>query len=130
MADGFRGSITWDLVANSSKFVSELDKANKAGKDWGDKLAKVTRIASKAFVAAGSAFTASLAALYTVTASNIDEQAKFADKIGISTDELAGLQHAGELTGASVNTLNLGLQRMTRRVAEAAGHWYSSKCVA
>ena len=37
------GSITWDLIANSSKFVSELDKANKAGKNWGDKLGKAAK---------------------------------------------------------------------------------------
>ena len=114
------GNITWDLIANSSKFVSELDKANKAGKNWGDKLGKAAKGVATTFAAAGAAAAAGLAALYTVTASNIDEQAKFADKIGVSTDALAGLQHAGDLTGVSTETMNQGLQRMTRRVAEAA----------
>ena len=114
------GNITWDLIANSSKFVSELDKANKAGKNWGDKLGKAAKGVATTFAAAGAAADAGLAALYTVTASNIDEQAKFADKIGVSTDALAGLQHAGDLTGVSTETMNQGLQRMTRRVAEAA----------
>ena len=114
------GSITWDLVANSSKFVSELEKANKAGKNWGDKLGKAAKGVATTFAAAGAAAAASLAALYTVTAGNIDEQAKFADKIGLTTDALGGLHHAADLTGVSTENMNLGLQRMTRRVAEAA----------
>ena len=114
------GTITWDLVANSSKFVTELEKANKAGKNWGDKLGKAAKGVATTFAAAGAAAAASLAALYTVTAGNIDEQAKFADKIGVSTDALGGLHHAADLTGVSTGNMNLGLQRMTRRVAEAA----------
>ena len=114
------GTITWDLVANSSKFVTELEKANKAGKNWGDKLGKAAKGVATTFAAAGAAAAASLAALYTVTAGNIDEQAKFADKIGVSTDALGGLHHAADLTGVSTENMNLGLQRMTRRVAEAA----------
>ena len=114
------GAITWDLVANSSKFVSELEKANKAGKNWGDKLGKAAKGVATTFAAAGAAAAASLAALYTVTAGNIDEQAKFADKIGLTTDALGGLHHAADLTGVSTENMNLGLQRMTRRVAEAA----------
>ena len=111
------GSITWDLIANSSKFVSELEKANKAGKNWGDKMGKAAKGVATTFAAAGAAAAVSLTALYTVTASNIDEQAKFADKIGISTDALGGLHHAADLTGVSTQNMNLGLQRMTRRVA-------------
>ena len=114
------GTITWDLVANSSKFVTDLEKANKAGKNWGDKLGKAAKGVATTFAAAGAAAAASLAALYTVTAGNIDEQAKFADKIGVSTDALGGLHHAADLTGVSTENMNLGLQRMTRRVAEAA----------
>ena len=113
------GNITWDLIANSSKFVSELDKANKAGKNWGDRLAKVTVNVAKSFAAAGTAVAGSMAAIYAATSASIDEQAKFAARIGISTEALGGLQHAADLTGVSTNTMNTGLQRMTRRIAEA-----------
>lgn len=50
----------------------------------------------------------------------VDAATKFADRIGISTEALSGLQHAAELTGVQANQLNMGLQRMTRRVATAA----------
>lgn len=48
-----------------------------------------------------------------------DALAKTADKIGITTSALVGLQHAAELTGVSAGTMDMALQRMTRRVAEA-----------
>lgn len=51
--------------------------------------------------------------------SEIDELAKTSDKLGIATDRLAGLRLAAEDTGAGVRTLDMGLQRMVRRVSEA-----------
>ena len=49
-----------------------------------------------------------------------DALGKMADKIGIGTAELGGLRHAAELTGIASNTLDMGLQRMVRRISEAA----------
>lgn len=50
----------------------------------------------------------------------IDAQAKFADLIGVDTKALAGLEHGARITGVGIEQLRTGLQRMTRRVAEAA----------
>ena len=113
-------TLTVDLLAESAQFRSELKKANKSADNWAKKTRESANVAAKAVAAAGIAAATGLAAMYTATAQNIDQQAKFADKIGISTDQLMGLQYAGELTGVSADTLNMGLQRMTRRVAEAA----------
>ena len=49
-----------------------------------------------------------------------DELAKTADKLGVTTTALAGLRHAAELTGVSTGTMDMALQRFTRRAAEAA----------
>jgi hypothetical protein len=49
-----------------------------------------------------------------------DELAKTADKLGVTTQALAGLRHAAELTGVSTGTMDMALQRFTRRAAEAA----------
>lgn len=53
-------------------------------------------------------------------ADELDEIANVADKLGTTTEELSKLRHAAELTGVSAGTLDTALQRMTRRVAEAA----------
>lgn len=50
----------------------------------------------------------------------LDEIGKTAERLGLTTQALSRLQFAGEQTGVEVNTLNMALQRMTRRVAEAA----------
>lgn len=70
--------------------------------------------------AAGLAIGGTSAALVKMSMVSIDNLAKTADKLGTTTETLAGLQHAANLTGVSTETMNMALQRMTRRVAEAA----------
>ena len=49
-----------------------------------------------------------------------DSLAKTASKIGTTTEALSKLQYAAQLTGVEQNTLNMAMQRFTRRAAEAA----------
>jgi len=49
-----------------------------------------------------------------------DKIGKLSTRLGISAEELSRLKHAAKLTGVEFNTLTMGLQRMTRRIAEAA----------
>ena len=49
-----------------------------------------------------------------------DALAKTASKIGTTTEALSALQFAGQLTGVEVETMNMALQRFTRRASEAA----------
>lgn len=48
------------------------------------------------------------------------DTADFADRIGIGVESLQALQFAAEQNGASASVMNMSLQRMTRRVAQAA----------
>ena len=51
----------------------------------------------------------------------IDELAKKSRKLGLPTDELVAFRLAAdEMSGVSADTLDMALQRMTRRVSEAA----------
>ncbi|MEZ0147951.1 MAG: hypothetical protein AB9Q19_01325 [Candidatus Reddybacter sp.] len=50
----------------------------------------------------------------------IDATAKVSDKLGITTESLAAMHLQGERTGVGVNTMNMALQRMVRRLSEAA----------
>ena len=49
-----------------------------------------------------------------------DTLSKTASKIGTTTEALSGLQYAGRITGVEVATMNMALQRFTRRASEAA----------
>ena len=54
-------------------------------------------------------------------AKEMDQIAKAADKLGVLTSELVGLQHAAErMSGMTRGQFTTAFQRMTRRVAEAA----------
>jgi hypothetical protein len=50
----------------------------------------------------------------------LDQIGKTADKLGLTTEALTGLQYAAGRMGTETRTLNMALQRMTRRIAEAA----------
>jgi len=54
------------------------------------------------------------------TAASLDAIAKTSDRLGIATDKLISFRHAAELSGVSVQTLEMAMQRMTRRVAQDA----------
>ena len=63
---------------------------------------------------------AGLGAMVKQSMNSIDALAKTSDKLGITTEKLAGLRHAAELTGAGQTALDKGLQRMTTRIGQAA----------
>jgi len=112
--------LTVALYANSAQFTSELQKSQKKAKNWSDSLSKTMSIAAKATAGASVAAAGSLALIYNQQAALIDQTAKFADRIGISTEALTQFRHASELTGVGSKSLDMSLQRMTRRIAEAA----------
>jgi hypothetical protein len=70
--------------------------------------------------AAVAGTSAALLAMTKRTAENIDELGKFSQRIGVSVEALSAYQHVAELSGVSTAALNVGLQRMTRRLAEAS----------
>jgi hypothetical protein len=57
----------------------------------------------------------------------IDNVAKTARKLGTTVSTLQELQYAAELTGVSSTTLDMAMQRLTRRVSEAAGGFGEAK---
>ncbi len=73
---------------------------------------------------AGIAAVAALVAVFVKLSTQIlktgDLIHKLSIRLGISTEALSELRHAAELSGVKVEALTTGLQRMTRRVSEAA----------
>jgi hypothetical protein len=52
--------------------------------------------------------------------SDLDRLGKFSDEVGLTVNELRGLQLGSELSGTSVQNLEKGVQRLTRRLGEAS----------
>lgn len=113
-------TLTVRISANSAKFVKELNMANRRAKTFGSKVKASLGVVSNAFAGMSLAATASLLAIANQSINAADQLAKLRDRLGVSVESLSELKFAAEQSGVSFNTLALGMQRLQRRVAEAA----------
>lgn len=103
--EGFRRGMK-DVSAGLKKTGKRLrSSANTYGK-WGAGIASAAALAG--------------AAMFKMNAATIDSLAKTADKLGITTEALAGLRFAAEQTGLSTKAMDKALLQMTRNISEAA----------
>lgn len=109
-------SLAIDLTANSAKMVTELQKANGHLNGFAKTAETAGKVAKVAFVAAT---TGMFANMVKESVDAADRIGKLSQRLGISTEALSEFQHVAELSGVSFNTMTMGLQRMTRRLAEA-----------
>ena len=93
---------------------TRLAKTRLAVNKVGSAFAKFSTLAVAAVGAVGVAVVRS-------QLSQIDALAKTSAKLNIAIEDLQALRFAAEQTGVAAGTLDMALQRMTRRVAEAAG---------
>ena len=101
--------------------ITALDKTSGALRKIGSGLRKLTKpLLSMKTALAGVIGAGGLGLLVRQSLKATDQLAKTASKIGTTTEALSALQFAGKLTGVEVNTMNMALQRFTRRTAEAA----------
>lgn len=124
MAKRSLGSIILDVEARTQRLETQMKRANSVTRKYSLSMRKgfdgVSTAARRIAVALGLiAVPAALVALTKRSLDAGDALAKTSDKLGIATEKLAGLHHAAQLNGVSVETFNMALQRMVRRVAEA-----------
>jgi hypothetical protein len=121
------GSLLVNLGMDTAKFNAGIKKSNKklnifsrqARKDIkkiGSAFAGVGKAAVGLGVVAGAAF----AIVVKGSFDTIDAVAKTADKLGLATEALVGLQQAATLTGVANKTLNKSLVNMARVISEAS----------
>jgi hypothetical protein len=113
------GEIITKIKVDASQQKRELSRAKKALLGFG-KVAK--KALSGLAVGAGVATAAfvGVAAVVNKTADSIDLLAKKSDKLGLTVAALQKLEFQAKLSGVSTETMGTALQRMVRRVAEAA----------
>lgn len=107
-----------ETVSIVIKAFDQTQKALRGIQAAFGKLSKVFFNFKTALVAAVGAGGLGLLVSNSLKATNA--LAKTASKIGTTTEALSALQYAGQLTGVEVNTMNMALQRFTRRASEAA----------
>jgi len=101
--------------------IKAFDNTKKAFRTATAGLKKVGgAVASTKTAIVGLVGAAGFGALISSSLRAGDSLAKTASKIGVTTEALSGLRYAAELTGVSSETMDMALQRFTRRASEAA----------
>ena len=114
------GAVKVRIEADSSGLESGMKRATTSLKRGASELRQSANQFAKWGAAAAAAAAVAGAAIYKATSRSIDQLAKTSDRLGIATERLSELRFAAEQTGVAANTLDMGLQRMTRRISEAA----------
>lgn len=100
------------VIRGTDKFSSPAGKIGKA-------MGGVVKVAAK--TAAGVAAAGAAVLAFSKSMANAqDKVGKFADRIGVSVEQLSTMQFAAGQAGIQTDQFNMAVQRMTRRVAEAA----------
>lgn len=115
------GSLIVKLTAKDGAFRAGIGRAASSVKGFAGTVARATKIiggygTAITAVAGGAGLTLLVKKQFEL----IDSTAKTADRLGLTTEALTGLRHAATLTGVAHQALDVGLQRLTRRLAEAA----------
>ena len=114
------GTVTIKLDGDSATLIRELNKANEASKStFGSIKREAADVAAK-FAVIATAAAAAFAALTKASFESIDQLAKTADRLAISTEALRTLQVAADLAGVSQELLTKSLQKQQKALVDAA----------
>ena len=116
MASAVIGALRVNLGLDSAQFAKGLKESQSSLSRVGKQMVKVGGIISGAMAGAATGVAFALRG----TLNEMDAMAKTSRKLGVPVEELQRLRHAADLSGIATNTLEMALQRFTRRSAEAA----------
>ncbi len=113
-------SETRKLGKSQSDLGSTAGKASSGFNQFAASVEKGRATLNRYGIAATAAGVALGTAVIKNGLSSVDALAKQADALGVSTEKLAGLRHAAELTGAGTAAMDKGLEKLSIRMSEAA----------
>lgn len=108
------GTVVLDVRADTQRLVQGMNNAQRATRNAVNSIKKTVATLAGIFVAGN------LIGNIKKVGDGLDRIGKVASKLNISTEKLQELHFMAELTGVSIESLNTGLQRMTRRISEAS----------
>ena len=110
-------SVTVNIGANIAKLVTGMDRAERRVKTFQKKAGRSMKLLSG--VVAGALSARAFKGFIDGQRQAIDALAKTADRVGVTTEQLSGLEHAAGLAGVNVGQLTTAMQYMQRRIGEA-----------
>lgn len=114
------GTVTVKLDGDSASLIRELNKANEASKSTFNEMKREAAAVAAKFAVIATAAGAAFAALTKASFESIDQLAKTADRLGVSTEALQTLQLAAELAGVSQEQLTKSLQKQQKALVDAS----------
>jgi len=109
------------MATDFNFYIKAFDQTKKA---FGSVTSSVKTVTGAVFsMRSALAVTAGAAGFGLLVKKNleaIDSLSKTAQKIGTTTEALSALRYAAEISGVQTSTLDMAMQRFTRRLAEAA----------
>lgn len=114
-------NLSVSLTARTTAFAKGLKRARSQLADFSTAVATTAgRVAKRAAIIGGALAGVAGGVGISRTLKAIDNIQKTSRKLGLPAERLIALRDAAELSGVEIGTLDMGLQRMVRRVAEAS----------
>lgn len=110
------------LEAQSARYEKAIERAERKTRKFDRAVKTSVKRIKLSFAALGAGI--SVRAITQAAGRSLeyaDSLAKLNDRLGVSVEALSELQFAAERSGVNFRTLTLGMQRLQRRVSEAAG---------
>ena len=113
-------SITVSIRANTQKFVRGVRRAQRSLRSLAQTAGSVSVKIAKMATIMGTVAAGALGLFVKKSFAAIDNLAKTADRIGMTTEALAGLRHHAAIAGMEMSKLDRAMQYMVRNVAEVS----------
>lgn len=115
------GNLDVGIRARPDKFQRGMSKAIRSVRKFARAIPGTSLVTSRFSAILSGAAVVGFGAWIKSSLDAVDATAKLADRIGTTTEELVGLRHAAEITGAGTNLLDRSLDVLSKRLGEAAG---------
>ena len=118
------------IKGSNADLKKTLKDSTKDTEKAGGKMAAGMKVAAAGFTAVTAAAAATTAGIVAIVAKNtqlIDNLAKSSDRLGTTTEALAGLRWAGKLTDVSQQDLQKSIEKSTRRIGMATAGYGAAR---
>lgn len=117
-----------DLVAKMAKFEADLGQAARASEKSAQRMASAIGSVQSAVAALGVGIgVVGFTHMIKGVLESEDALSKMSQKLGISVEGLAGLEHAADLAGVNVESMQKGIKSLSAQMFDAASGLAESK---
>lgn len=114
------GNLNINVNAKTARFNKKMKGVRGSLKKFGSGLAKIGKKVALFGVAIAAVALTALTALTVKGLATVDSMAKLAQSIGATTNSIQVLRHMAVIGGASIETMDKSLLKMTKNIGEAA----------